>query len=82
MIGFRCPEYAQGMNVPRYHFHFLSADKTKGGHVLGLKMKSGIAKIDVLQFLEAKLPDTLEFKCANLAKDNVEKIKAIEQEIR
>ena len=41
LLGFRCPPYIKGMNVPGYHFHFLSDDKSQGGHVLGLSSKQG-----------------------------------------
>ena len=27
LVGFRFPEYMKGLNVPGYHFHFLSDDK-------------------------------------------------------
>src|SRR4029077_15056410 len=31
LIGFRFPAAASSVNVPGWHFHFLSADKTRGG---------------------------------------------------
>ena len=34
MVGFRTPEAVQGTSTTGYHFHFISADKSKGGHVL------------------------------------------------
>jgi acetolactate decarboxylase len=37
IIGFYCPAYTKGINVAGYHFHFLSDDKSKGGHVLDFK---------------------------------------------
>lgn len=33
MIGFKIPDYMIGINVPGYHFHFISDDRTQGGHV-------------------------------------------------
>ncbi len=36
LIGFRCPETVKGVNVPGYHFHFLTEDKKGGGHLLDL----------------------------------------------
>ena len=46
LVGFRCPEYVGGVNVAGYHPHFVSSDRTAGGHVLKLKLKEGILKMD------------------------------------
>jgi acetolactate decarboxylase len=34
LVGFRTPEYARTLNVPGYHLHFVSDDRTRGGHLL------------------------------------------------
>lgn len=34
LVGFRFPRYMDGVNVPGYHFHFITADKKAGGHTL------------------------------------------------
>ncbi len=34
MVGFRFPGYIGEVNFPGFHFHFISADKSAGGHVL------------------------------------------------
>ena len=34
MVGFRTPETVRGISTTGYHFHFISADKSRGGHVL------------------------------------------------
>ena len=34
MLGFRFPAYAEGIEVGGYHLHFISEDRTRGGHVL------------------------------------------------
>jgi acetolactate decarboxylase len=34
LVGFRFPSYMDGVNVPGYHFHFITADKKAGGHTL------------------------------------------------
>lgn len=36
IIGFRSPDYMQGVSVAGDHLHFLSKDRTRGGHLLGL----------------------------------------------
>jgi acetolactate decarboxylase len=34
LVGFWTFEYANTMNVPGYHLHFVSADRARGGHLL------------------------------------------------
>lgn len=34
MVGFRMPKSVGTLNVPGYHFHFLTQDRKHGGHVL------------------------------------------------
>jgi acetolactate decarboxylase len=47
MVGFRCPPYVRGINDPGYHLHFLSDDKTQGGHILTFVMEHGDCAIDI-----------------------------------
>ena len=35
VIAVYCPAYVNGINLPGWHFHYLSGDKTQGGHILG-----------------------------------------------
>jgi len=32
VLGFLCPQYVNDINIPGYHLHFISDDRTKGGH--------------------------------------------------
>jgi acetolactate decarboxylase len=34
LVGFWSPEYVKTLNVPGYHLHFISTDRTHGGHLL------------------------------------------------
>ncbi|KAF6825239.1 alpha-acetolactate decarboxylase [Colletotrichum musicola] len=36
VVGFRSPEYTQGISVAGDHLHFITEDRTQGGHVLAL----------------------------------------------
>jgi acetolactate decarboxylase len=56
MIGFRLPPYTGGINLAGYHFHFLTEDRTAGGHVLECRLESGKAEIAGLDRLELHLP--------------------------
>jgi acetolactate decarboxylase len=46
LVGFWCPVYMDEINVPGYHFHFITADREDGGHLLECKIKSARAEID------------------------------------
>jgi acetolactate decarboxylase len=46
LVGFWCPPYVEGINVPGYHFHFITSDRQNGGHLLDCEIKSGKIEID------------------------------------
>jgi acetolactate decarboxylase len=56
LIGFRFPAAASSVNVAGWHFHFLSADKTRGGHVLGLTTGAGAAALEEISDLRIRFP--------------------------
>jgi acetolactate decarboxylase len=55
MLGFWCPGYAAGMNVPGFHFHFLTQDQSAGGHVLSFKTGSVVVEIEEITQFRALL---------------------------
>jgi len=61
LVGFRMPNYIQGVNVSGYHMHFISRDKTKGGHVLECAIGTGLAKIDDIKRFTMALPQSADF---------------------
>ena len=67
ILGFRCPDYAVGIGVPGYHLHFISEDRTTGGHVLNYQLASGQVEIDHTSSLHLELPETSAFSDADLA---------------
>jgi len=56
LVGFRFPDLAADLEVPGYHFHFISEDRTVGGHVLDLTLLSGHAAVDGGDDLHIELP--------------------------
>lgn len=46
MVGFWFPEAVGTQNVNGFHFHFLTADRQAGGHLLDAKIKEGVIFID------------------------------------
>jgi acetolactate decarboxylase len=69
LLGFWSPAYARTFNIPGYHLHFLSADRQRGGHVLGISAKN--LKIQVMDAdnLTMALPESPEFLKADLSGD-------------
>lgn len=61
MVGFRFPDYVDGINVPGYHFHFITSDEKHGGHLLRCRTRSVGVEIDYSNGLIVKLPNTPEF---------------------
>ena len=56
VVGFRFPDYAQGLEVDGYHLHFISADRTRGGHVLECQPRDALAQLDLSGELHVELP--------------------------
>ncbi|HUK92956.1 MAG TPA: acetolactate decarboxylase [Methanomicrobiales archaeon] len=46
VVGFYSPPAAAGMNVAGYHFHFLTSDRTRGGHVLDMATAGDTVELD------------------------------------
>ena len=56
IVGFRFPTYSEGIEVTGYHLHFLSEDRSRGGHVLECRLERGTAAIDASSDLHVELP--------------------------
>jgi len=79
LIGFYTPDYMSGLNVPGYHFHFLNADRTRGGHVLALKTESGAIEIDEMSELVMRLPESAAFADLELTGARKEALDKVEK---
>jgi acetolactate decarboxylase len=69
LVGFWTPEYAKSLNVPGYHLHFISADRTRGGHLLQCRGKNLRLQIQREGDYHIVLPETDDFLKANLRRD-------------
>jgi len=79
VVGFYCPPFVKGINVPGYHLHFLTADRTAGGHVLGFTIGKATLKIDTLSRFVLQLPETKAFAGADLRQDRKEELERVEK---
>ena len=80
LVGFRFPDYTQGLNVSGYHFHFISADRTAGGHVLGCMLARGDLHIDREGDLQLELPPGVELPAPDQSTAKGETLDRIERE--
>jgi acetolactate decarboxylase len=68
MVGFRFPAYVEGIEVAGYHLHFISADRRRGGHVLGSRSGGELrARIDPSADLHVELPPAIDLADPDLA---------------
>jgi acetolactate decarboxylase len=78
LVGIRCPAWVGGLNVPGYHWHFLSDDRKVGGHVLDCRVRDGRVRHDVCRNWEVKLIASAEFNRADLGKDQSRDLRRVE----
>jgi len=79
LVGFWCPEFTKGINVPGFHLHFLSDDRRHAGHVLGFTLSQGTAMLDLTPGWQIALPETWDFLQADLAADRSGALHAVER---
>jgi acetolactate decarboxylase len=69
LVGFWSPRYSSSFSIPGYHLHFISKDRTKGGHLLDCSTHKLKAGIQLLSEYDIRLPDSGPFLTTNLSKD-------------
>ena len=60
LIGFRFPQYFNGLNIVGYHLHFISNDLKYGGHLLTMKVLNGKFQISESNNFNLLLPNNNE----------------------
>ncbi len=79
VLGFRCPSFVKGINVPGYHLHFISDDKTKGGHILDFTTIGGNLQLDACNRFYMMLPEQDEFAKLDLSQDRSTDLEKVEK---
>jgi acetolactate decarboxylase len=67
MLGFRFPAYVEGIEVAGYHLHFISADRSRGGHVLDSRSRGLRVRLDPSDDLHVELPPEVDLADPELA---------------
>ena len=78
LLGIRCPIWTGGLNVPGYHWHFLSNDRKVGGHVLDCRITEGQVQYEVCRDWEVKLEGSKGFNETDLVKDRSRELHKVE----
>jgi acetolactate decarboxylase len=79
LVGFRSPPWTKGVNVPGWHLHFISADRTGGGHLLDARFSNLTAKLDDGDAIHIALPRDAAFASTDLSTDRQKELKQVEQ---
>ena len=78
VIAVWCPQYLSGICLPGWHFHYLSSDKTQGGHILDLSVDRLHMKIHRIEHFDLTLPQNTEFAQRDLCEELSAKTAAVE----
>ena len=73
------PDYMDGINASGWHMHFVSADKTFGGHVFEASLTSGECLLQKMDRIEIQLPREAAFDTYSLKEASQDEIEEVEQ---
>ena len=79
LVGVYFPDHMDGINMPGWHLHFLSDDRTKGGHVFDVSIKEGTVRLDKINRVEIYLPKDAAFDTYSLKNVSEEEINKVEK---
>ena len=79
LVGIWSPSFSGAFSVPGYHFHFLSDDRTKSGHLLGCRATRLRLRAEALDNYHLSLPESAAYLQADLSKDTAAALSAAEQ---
>ena len=78
IVGFRSPQWSEGVSVVGIHVHFLNIDRSFGGHVLAVRADSEVSLgVSACTNLQIDLPQSQEFG-ARALEDDAEGLKKVE----
>jgi acetolactate decarboxylase len=69
VVGFWTPDLIEGLNVPGFHLHYLTEDRTAGGHILDFILENATVEMDITSRFTMVLPDEGSFSEIDLSGD-------------
>ncbi len=79
VVGLYCPPYMSYLNAVGWHMHFISKDRTKGGHVLGVNIADAVLTLDDTDSFQLRLPQNEKFDRFDLTVDQSKDIEKVEK---
>ena len=79
LVGLRFPPYVGSMSGTGYHWHFISADREVGGHVVAAELDRGAVDIDHIRRWQVVLPESDEFGTLDLGADRSQDLETVEK---
>ena len=73
------PQYMDGLNVAGWHVHFISDDRTMGGHVFDCSLQEGKAYMGRTEGFNFLIPKTRFFQKLTLTDVSKEEIESVEK---
>ena len=80
LAGFYTPAFMASLNVPGFHLHFLSDDRTFGGHLLQCSAPEVLVRVQVLRQLRMDLPVSLDYLTLDFSRDTAGDLAEAESE--
>ncbi len=80
LVGFYTPAFMASLNVPGIHLHFLSEDRSFGGHLLHCQAEHAVVQVQILRRMCMDLPSSLTFLTADFTRDTAEDLEKAEKE--
>jgi len=79
MVGFWTPAYAKSVNIAGWHLHFLTEDRSGGGHLLDIAGNKLKVQAQHLDDFRMAIPESPEFLKADLTHDPSKALDAAER---
>jgi acetolactate decarboxylase len=79
LVGLWSPGFSNAFSIAGYHFHFLSADRQHGGHLLDVEAGPLRLQVEPLTDFHLALPESEAFLKADLSKNTAAELAYAEQ---
>lgn len=79
LVGIWSPGFSSAFSVAGYHFHFISSDRSHGGHLLEVEADRLALRVEALTEFHLALPASEAFLKADLTKNTADELAFAEQ---
>ncbi len=79
IVGLFCPDFMDKLNSTGWHFHYVNAERNRGGHLLEVSSKRVTIELSKNSNFKMKLPDSVKFQKLPLSKDMSKDLNKVEK---